>query len=121
MAPRDTAGRRKAFTRGVVSEYVAAAWLMARGYRIVAMRYRCKAGEIDIVARRGDLVAFIEVKARTSTEASVFAVDAHTQRRIRNASLAWLTRQPDGGRLSLSYDIVAVRPWRLPVHMRDAF
>ncbi|MCB1445436.1 MAG: YraN family protein [Rhizobiaceae bacterium] len=121
MAPRGTADRRKAFRRGIVSEYVAAGYLLLRGYRILAMRYRSKAGEIDIIARKGDLVGFVEVKARASSEQSVFAVGNETQRRIRNASMTWLARQPDAGSLSLRYDILAVRPWRLPVHFKDAF
>lgn len=121
MARRGTDERRRAFRRGILSEYVAAFYLILHGHRIVALRYRTKAGEIDLIARKGDLVCFIEVKARMSTQASVFAVGGDTQRRIRNASMAWLSRQPDAGRLSLSYDIIAVRPWRLPVHFRDAF
>ena len=93
----------------------------AIGHRIVVLRYRTKAGEIDLIARRGDLVRFVEVKARADTAASGFAVTGETQRRIRNASDFWLSRQPDAARLSASYDIVAVRPWRLPVHLKDAF
>lgn len=121
MAPRDTGERRKAFRRGIVSEYVAALYLLLHGHRIVALRYRTKSGEIDLIARKGDLVRFVEVKARADTAASVFAVTGETQRRIRNASDVWLSRQPDAARLSASYDIVAVRPWRLPVHLKDAF
>ena len=121
MPPRSADDRKKALRRGHVSEYIAAFSLMLRGYRILAMRYRVKSGEIDIIARKGDVVSFIEVKARASTEASVFAVDGWTQNRIRNASMSWLSVQKDAGLLSYSYDIVAVRPWRWPVHLRDAF
>lgn len=118
---REKARRIKALRRGHFSEYLAAIALMLCGYRIVALRYRVKAGEIDIIARKGDLVSFVEVKARASSADSVFAVGALTQSRIRNASLHWLQTQKDTGRLSWSYDIVAVRPWRWPEHFRDAF
>jgi putative endonuclease len=121
MAARDADQRRKSLRRGSISEYLAALSLVLRGYRILAMRYRVKAGEIDIIARRGDLVSFVEVKARRTAQASVFAVNGLTQTRIRNASLHWLQTRPDAGRLSLSYDIIAVRPWRWPEHFRDAF
>jgi putative endonuclease len=121
MAPRSAEDRKKAFRRGHVSEYVAALSMMLRGYRILAMRYRTKAGEIDIIARKGDVVSFIEVKARATTEASVFAVGGSTQSRIRNASEIWLAAQRDAGLLSYSYDIVAIRPWRWPIHLKDAF
>ena len=121
MAPRDADQRRKALRRGGVSEYLAALSLVLRGYRILAMRYRVKSGEIDIIARKGDLVSFIEVKARRTTEESVFAVNGLTQARIRNASQHWLKTCEDAGKISYSYDIVAVQPWRWPVHFRDAF
>jgi putative endonuclease len=66
-------------------------------------------------------VRFIEVKARATTPDSVFAVNGLARSRIRNASLHWLKGQKDAGRLSLSYDIIAVRPWRWPVHFMDAY
>ncbi len=113
--------RLKAFRRGHVSEYLAALYLLAKGYRIRAIRYRTRSGEIDIIARRGDLVACVEVKARRDVDSAVFAVTATAQRRIRAASEVWLSRQPDAARLSLRYDIVAVSPWRLPKHLEDAF
>jgi len=115
------ARRLKALRRGYVSEYLAALSLILRGHRILAMRYKVKSGEIDIIARKGDLVSFIEVKARATARDSVFAVNGLTQTRIRNASLHWLKGQRDAGRLSLSYDIIAVRPWRWPEHFRDAY
>jgi putative endonuclease len=121
MASRSTEDRRKSFRRGHASELIAALYLVLRGHRILAMRYRTKAGEIDIIARRRNLIRFVEVKARARTEDAVFAVDVHTQNRIRNASLAWLARQSDGAELSYSYDIVAIRPWRWPVHLPDAY
>lgn len=113
--------RRKAFLRGHLSEYYAAAYLLCKGYRIKAMRFRTKSGEVDIVARKGDLVAFVEVKARRITGDAIFAVDPSTQRRIRNASLAWIARQPDAAMLTYRYDIVAVTPWSRPQHFIDAF
>ena len=73
MADRNADQRRRALRRGLFSEYLAAFSLMLRGYRILAMRYRAKAGEIDIIARKGDLVSFIEVKARATAASSVFA------------------------------------------------
>jgi putative endonuclease len=126
MAGRDAdregkARRLKALRRGRFSEYLAAFTLLLRGHRILAMRYKVKAGEIDIIARRGNLVRFIEVKARASAADSVFAVDGRTRSRIRNASLHWLQGRKDAGQLSWSYDIIAVRPWRWPEHFRDAF
>jgi len=69
MADRDAAShRRKALRRGHVSEYLAAAFLMLKGYRIVALRYRTRLGEIDIIARKGDLAVFVEVNFAPPSE-----------------------------------------------------
>ncbi len=113
--------RQRAERRGHVSEYLAALFLLLKGYRILAFRYRTKLGEIDIVARKKTLVLFVEVKARASEGAAIDAVGYETQRRIRSASDIWLSRRRDTHRLSCRYDIIAVLPWRLPRHFPDAF
>ena len=113
--------RLKALRRGSLAEYRAALSLLIKGYRIVAFRYRTKLGEIDIIARKGDLIACVEVTARRSLDDSVFAVSNLSQQRIRAASDLWLAKQPDFARLSIRYDIVSVMPWRWPVHLPDAF
>lgn len=59
---------------------------MIKGYRILAIRYKTRVGEIDIVAQKGDLVVCAEVKARDTDEAAIFAVSATAQARIRSAS-----------------------------------
>lgn len=93
---------------------------MAKGYRILARRYRCKAGEVDLIARRGDLVAFVEVKARRELKAGVDAVTVTAARRIGAAGEHWLARHPDFARLSWRTDVVIVQPWRWPVHLENA-
>ncbi len=120
-AERNSDGRRRAERRGRFSEYVAALYLLLKGYRIVALRHRTRLGEIDIIARKRDLVIFVEVKARRDERAAVDAVGHAAQRRIRAASDLWLARQDQYARLSQRYDIVAVRPGRLPRHFQDAF
>ncbi|KQV44267.1 MULTISPECIES: YraN family protein [unclassified Rhizobium] len=122
MAPEPADIRkRKALRKGAIAEYRAALALILKGYRILAFRYRTRLGEIDIIARKGDLVACVEVKARANIDSAVFAVSPTAQRRIRAASDLWLARQPDAARLSIRYDIVSVSPWRWPAHIPDAF
>ena len=122
MKPRGADRKRiRAERLGRWSEYRAALALLLKGYRIVALRYKTKAGEVDIIARRGDLVAFVEVKARKDLRAGVDAVGTHAERRIENAADHWLRRQSDATRLSLRNDIIVVRPWRWPVHFEGAF
>ncbi|MBB3460857.1 YraN family protein [Rhizobium sp. BK377] len=116
-----TLRRRNALRRGAAAEYIAAIFLMLKGYRILALRHRTKLGEIDIIARKGDLAVFVEVKARADETGAVDAVSYASQKRIRAASDLWLARQRDYARLSQRYDIVAILPGRLPRHFPDAF
>ena len=119
--PKSLKRRKAAFRWGLIAEYLAAGYLMAKGYRIVAIRYKTPLGEIDLIAMKGDLVAIIEVKARKRIDDAVFAVSHGACQRIRNASDLWLSRQRGSHKLSMRYDIIAVRAWRLPVHLIDAF
>jgi putative endonuclease len=113
--------RQKAWRRGHISEYLAAVFLLLKGYRIVAIRHRTKLGEIDIIARKGDLAVFVEVKARRGEQEAIDAVSFSAQKRIRAASDLWLARQPDYALLSQRYDIVAILPGRWPRHFQDVF
>ena len=113
--------RLRAYRKGFTSEWLAAAALLIKGYRIVAWRYRTKLGEIDLIARRGDLVLIVEVKARASLAAAMDAVAFQSAQRIEGAADMWLSRQPDYARLSVRFDLVAVLPWRWPVHVENVF
>jgi len=119
--PPSDASRQRAERRGRWAEYVAAAYLLLKGYRIAALRYKTRAGEVDLIVRRGDLVVLVEVKARASEAAAIDAVGGDSQRRIRASGDFWLARQPDATRLSIRCDIIAVLPWRLPRHFKGAF
>ena len=117
----DASSRLRAYRRGHVAEWLAAGALMAKGFRIVALRHRTKLGEIDLIARRGDLVLIVEVKARRTLIEAMEAVARTSERRIEAAADLWLSRQPDFGRLSVRFDMVAVLPWRWPMHVENAF
>lgn len=113
--------RKAAYRRGHYSEWLAALALMVKGYRILERRYRTRLGEIDLIARRGDLVLIVEVKARRSLVQAMEAIARQSERRIEAAADIWLSRQPDYGRFSLRFDMVAVLPWRWPVHVENVF
>jgi len=117
----DRSLRRRAQRRGHAAERFAALALMLKGYRIVARRFKTGSGEIDLIARRGNLVALVEVKARPTVAAAVDAVTAAAARRIAAAGDIWLARQSDHAALSVRHDIVAVVPWRWPRHLPGAF
>lgn len=113
--------RRAAERRGHRAETLAAWALRLKGYRIVARRFRCKAGEADLIARRGKLVAIVEVKARGDERAALDAVGAKARRRIAAAGLAWAAKQRDFAELSLRHDVVAVVPGRWPRHFPNVW
>jgi putative endonuclease len=113
--------RVAAFRTGISAESRAAAWLMAKGYRILAKRFRTPYGEIDIVARRRNLVAFIEVKARASLDEAAYAVTPRQQARIIAAAQAWLVAHPEHAEFDLRFDAMLIAPRRLPRHLLAAF
>lgn len=113
--------RQKNHRRGLRGEWLASLALMLKGYRIVARRYRTRLGEIDIVARRGDLVLIVEVKVRPSLVSAMEAIGHVNEKRIEAAADLWLMRQPDHARLSLRFDMVAVLPRKWPVHVPNIF
>lgn|SRR5690554_882844 len=118
---RATRKRRAAYGLGHRGERLAAWALRLKGFRILARRYRTPAGEIDLIARRGDLVAIVEVKARPTLAGAMDAVTPYALRRIEAAADLWLSRQPDHARLSLRFDLVAVLPRRWPVHVTGIY
>jgi len=113
--------RRKAYRRGHSSEWLAAAALMCKGFRIVARRYRTKLGEIDLIARRGNLVLIVEVKARKTLMEALEAIGRESEWRIEGAADLWFARQRDHAKISMRFDMVAVLPWRWPVHVENVF
>ena len=121
MPAEPDSGRRRHYRRGHRGEWLAALALMLKGYRILARRYRTPLGEIDLIARRGDLVAIVEVKVRPDLVSAMDAVAYMSQRRIEGAADMWLARQRDHARLSIRFDLVAVLPRRWPVHVENVF
>ena len=97
-----------------------AAWLLRlRGYRILARRYATPLGEIDLVARRGDLLVFVEVKRRLATDDALASLLPPQQARIARAAAAYLQRRPRLAGCAVRFDLVAIAPWRLPRHVQD--
>jgi putative endonuclease len=123
MAKTDRAApeRVAAFRTGLSAEARAAAYLLAKGYRILAKRFRTPHGEIDLVARRRNLIAFVEVKARASLDEAAFAVTARQQGRIINAAQAWLMAHPEHAEFELRFDAILIAPRHLPRHLLAAF
>jgi putative endonuclease len=120
-ADTGTAERKAAFQLGLSAESRAAALLLAKGYRVVARRFRTGVGEVDIVARRGNVLVFVEVKARERLDDAAEAVTARQQRRIIAAAEAWLAENPDDMVRNIRFDAILVAPRRWPRHIMAAF
>ena len=114
-------GRVAAFRTGLSAETRATVYLMAKGYRILAKRFRTPYGEIDIVARRRNLLAFVEVKARASLDEAAYAVTPRQQRRIIDAAQAWLMTHPEHADFEMRFDVMLIAPRHLPRHLLAAF
>ncbi|MBS3649087.1 YraN family protein [Pseudaminobacter sp. 19-2017] len=121
MGKNDPKARLKAYRRGHRGEWLASLLLLTKGFRVVERRYRTPLGEIDLIARRGGLVLIVEVKARPTLMAAMEAISRQSERRIEGAADLWLARQHDYGRLSVRFDMIAVLPWRWPVHVENVF
>ena len=111
--PRD---RKKAHGLGLRAESVAVGLLRLKGYRILARRYQVREGEIDIVVRRGDTVAFVEVKVRPTLDEARTTIDHVKQRRMSRAARSWLASNPWAAPLTWRGDAVFLAPWRWPRH-----
>jgi len=113
--------RVAAFQTGISAESRAAAFLFAKGYRTLAKRFRTPHGEIDLIVRRRNLLAFVEVKARATLDDAAFAVTPRQQARIINATQAWLAAHPEYAEFELRFDAILIAPRRLPRHLLAAF
>jgi len=112
--------RAEAERRGRRGETQAAWWLWLKGWRILARRQRVGPGEVDIVARKGRTVAFVEVKWRASGEALDLAVDARRLRRVAKAAEALVPRYARAGD-DVRIDVILLAPGRWPRHMANVW
>lgn len=122
---RSKAGKLKAerqarHRRGHISEYVAAALLIAKGYIVHARRFQSPAGEVDLVARRGKRLVFVEVKRRPTLEACHSSITANQRQRIRRAATYWLAEHPRHRNHDICFDAIFLAAGRWPRHMPNS-
>ena len=113
--------RRRAWRFGRTAESLAAWWLRLKGYRVLARDFRVPVGEIDLIARRGRVLAFVEVKARRTAAAAPDALQPRQRRRIARAATAFLQQRPVLAGHRLRFDVIWIVPGRLPCHITDAW
>ena len=106
---------------GRVAECLSLVLLRLKGYRVIARRFRSPAGEIDLIVRRGRLVAYVEVKARRDIASAAASLGTAQRRRIRRTAEHFLKGRPDLAELDHRFDVVQVAPWSVPGHIVDAW
>jgi putative endonuclease len=103
------------------SEVWAAVWLMAKGYRILGFRLKTPQAEIDLLAKRGSVLAVVEVKSRTSLEVALETVTFDQRDRLRRAGASLAAKRPTLSACAVRVDLLALAPGRLPRHIPDAW
>ncbi|WP_298812776.1 YraN family protein [uncultured Sphingomonas sp.] len=112
--------RRAAETSGRRGERLAAWWLRLKGWRIIDRRVRTPAGEVDLVARRGALVAFVEVKMRRTAGELDHAIDQHRLARVAAAAEVLMPRYAGPGD-DIRVDVILLAPGTRPRHIENAW
>ena len=118
--PKPSWSRRAAELRGRWAEILAGAFLMCKGYRLLAHRARTPYGEVDLAALKGRALVIIEVKARKSRGAALEAVGQQQRQRLMHAA-AFLAARWRLQNRPIRLDIVLILPRSWPVHVRDAW
>jgi putative endonuclease len=112
--------REAAERRGRRGETLAALWLMLRGWRIEGRRIKTRLGEVDLIARRGKILAFVEVKTRMKASDLPYAVDEYRLRRVASAAKLLIPKYARGDE-GIRIDVILLAPWTLPQIIEDAW
>ena len=112
--------RRKAERQGRLGETAAAWWLRLKGWRILDRRVRTPVGEVDLVAKRGGLIAFVEVKRRATAAELDFAIDARRLSRVAAAAEYLVPRYATAGE-DIRIDVILIAPGRTLRHIENAW
>ncbi len=113
--------RKRSYRRGLMAEWFALAWLIAKGYRFVAWRYKTKLGEIDLIVRTRRHLVMVEVKARADASDAAHAVHATNQSRVVQSAQWFLASHPAYQHLQVRFDVVLIAWYKRPKHLRHAF
>lgn len=116
-----TEARQKRYRAGIWAEKFAAVWLFFKGYSVLARRYKCPLGEIDLIVKRGKTIAFVEVKYRQSLADAAFSISDHQKQRIVRSANFWLQANSQQVYETLTMDVILLAPLRLPQHIQNAF
>jgi putative endonuclease len=111
----------QAYRWGRFAESLCSLFLRVKGYQILARNHREKVGEIDIIARRASVLAFVEVKARGSLTDAAESLGSKQRQRIVRAAQMFVAKNPPLAELDQRFDVILVLPWGFPAHLTDAW
>ena len=113
--------RTKSERAGRTAELLALWYLRLKGYRLLVHRFKSHQGEIDLIMRRGETTAFIEVKARSTIDAAISSLTPYQSKRISSAARSFMAKDRKAALQFCRFDIVAVSPYHWPRHIENAF
>ena len=113
--------KTNSYWKGLYGEYLAIFYLRCKGYRILAWRYKTAVGEIDIVARRGRSLIFVEVKTRIRLEDALTCFSRRMESRITRAAQSFISRNPAYAGMDMRFDFIAVAPFFHITHLDNAW
>jgi putative endonuclease len=105
--------------KGILGEFIGRLVLICKGFTILAKRYKTVCGEIDIIAQKGDLVVFVEVKSRKNIDKCYTAIVDKQLNRIQRASQIFLSKNSKLSTMSIRYDVILVSDWSFPIHIEN--
>jgi putative endonuclease len=112
---------KSGYISGLLAELKAKSFLRSLGFKILAERFKTPLGEIDLIAKNGNMLIFVEVKLRKTAEAAAEAIHARNQSRVRNAAELYLQKYPEYNQCEMRFDALVMTPGALPQHIPDAF
>jgi putative endonuclease len=111
----------KSYRFGIFAEYIAIIYLKLCLYSILSRRYKTKLGEVDIIAKRGNSIIFVEVKARKKIENSYFSLTPHQQQRIIRAAKLFIAKNPKYNISNIRFDLILICPNFIIKHIKNAW
>lgn len=117
----NTLSNSSAYKHGLTAELIATLLLSVKFYSVIHRRYKTKVGEVDLIARRGKTIIFVEVKKRRSRQEVFEAITISQKRRISRAAEHFLSRNKKFNNYNKRFDAVLITPKSLPLHIKNAW
>ena len=113
--------RTKSYKFGIIAEIVAATYLRMCLYSVIYKRYKTKVGEIDLIAKRGKSLVFVEVKARKNKNTTHTALTKHQQNRITRTAELFIAKNPKYSQSNIRFDLILICPSFYIKHIKNAW